>query len=353
MADNPSFVLQKINTVKFEDRPVPELKSEKDVLVAIKQTGICGSDVHYYTHGAIGSFIVKAPMVLGHESAGEIVKVGAAVKSLKIGDRVALEPGVPCYFCKQCKAGRYNLCPEMAFAATPPFDGTLARYYVLPEDMCVLLPDHVSLEEGALIEPLSVGVHSVRRAGVSAGQSVVVFGAGPAGLLIGAVAKAFGASTIVAVDIQQDRLDLAKRVAATHTFIPSRSDSADVSASKIIALLGGNPPDVAIDASGVEPSIKTAIAVLKQGGTYVQVGMGAPQISFPITDFTVKEILASGSFRYGPGDYELAVKLVATGLVNVKDLITHRVKFTDAEKAFKLVMDPSAGAVKVLIAGPE
>ncbi|KAK9456230.1 chaperonin 10-like protein [Dipodascopsis uninucleata] len=348
---NPSFVLQKVNEVKFEERPVPSIKSDRDVRIEIKQTGICGSDVHYYTHGAIGSFVVKDPMVLGHESAGVVAEVGSGVKSLKVGDRVALEPGVPCRYCDFCKAGKYNLCADMKFAATPPYDGTLCKYYVLPEDFCVKLPENVSLEEGALVEPLSVAVHVSKLAEIKTGSSVIVFGAGPVGLLCCAVAKAFGATTIVAVDLVESRLELAKSLAATHSFIPTRGDSAAESALKITKMLGGDKPGYAIDASGAAASVNTAIHVLAQGGTYVQAGMGAPEIQFPITEFTVKELTAKGSFRYGPGDYGLSVELIASGKVDVKKLITHRVAFDQAEDAFKLVK--AGQGVKILIQGPQ
>jgi len=145
---NLSFVLEKANHVKFEDRPIPKLESGDDCLIEVKYTGICGSDVHYWTHGSIGQFVVKAPMVLGHESAGIVSKIGDNVKGLKVGDKVALEPGVPCRRCPRCKEGKYNLCFDMRFAATPPYDGTLAKYYRVPEDFCYKLPENVSLEEG-------------------------------------------------------------------------------------------------------------------------------------------------------------------------------------------------------------
>lgn len=146
--DNISFVLQEPNKVNFESRPVPEPKASDDVIVAIKWTGICGSDVHYWTHGRIGNFVVEKPMVLGHESSGIIHAVGKGVKHLAIGDRVALEPGQPCRRCGRCKSGRYNLCVDMVFAATPPYDGTLARYYRIPEDFCYKLPEDIPLEHG-------------------------------------------------------------------------------------------------------------------------------------------------------------------------------------------------------------
>ncbi|KAI9857268.1 MAG: hypothetical protein M1830_006380 [Pleopsidium flavum] len=346
---NLSFVLQEPYKVKFEDRPVPELSSPHDVLVAINWTGICGSDVHYWTTGAIGKFIVKDPMVLGHESSGIISKIGSEVTSVKVGDRVALEPGVPCRRCERCKEGKYNLCKHMAFAATPPFDGTLAKFYTLPEDFCYKLPDHMSLEEGALVEPLSVAVHIVKQAQVKPGNSVVVFGAGPVGLLCGAVSKSFGASKIIAVDIQQGRLDFAKNYAATGTFMPSKTP-AEESAQRLIEENDlGDGADIIIDASGAEPSIQTAIHALRDGGTYVQGGMGKNEITFPIMAMCVKELNVRGSFRYGSGDYKLAVDLIANGKISVKELITGKVEFKEAEQAFK---DVKAGkGIKILIEG--
>ncbi|OJJ08721.1 hypothetical protein ASPVEDRAFT_47900 [Aspergillus versicolor CBS 583.65] len=350
-AQNPSFILEGIHQVKFEDRPVPELKSPYDVIVNVKFTGICGSDVHYWDHGAIGQFVVKEPMVLGHESSGVISKVGSAVTGLKVGDRVAMEPGIPCRRCEPCKAGKYNLCEKMAFAATPPYDGTLAKYYILPEDFCYKLPRSISLPEGALMEPLGVAVHIVRQAGITPGQTVVVFGAGPVGLLCCAVAKAFGAAKIVAVDIQKPRLEFAKQFAATTIFEPSRVSAAENAARMIEENDLGRGADVAIDASGVEPSVHTGIHALRPGGTYVQGGMGRSEMNFPIMAACTKELNLKGSFRYGSGDYKLAVQLVASGRIDVKRLISGTVKFEDAEQAFK---DVKAGkGIKTLISGPE
>lgn len=290
-------------------------------------------------------------MVLGHESAGTIVSVGSAVKSLKPGDRVALEPGYPCRRCAACLSGHYNLCAEMHFAASPPVDGTLAGFYSSPEDFCYKLPDHVSQQEGALIEPLAVAVHIVKQAEVKPGQSVVVMGAGPVGLLCCAVAKAHGASKIVSVDIQPQRLEFAASYASTHTFTPERV-SAEENAARLIKEcdLGPDGADAVIDASGAEPSIQTSLHVVRRGGVYVQGGMGKPDITFPIMALCMKEVTAKGSFRYGSGDYKLAVEFVSSGKVDVKKLITGTVKFEEAEEAFKNVK--AGKGIKILIAGP-
>jgi D-xylulose reductase len=348
---NPSFVLNSIKSVAFEDRPIPSLKSPTDVLIRIGITGICGSDVHYWQHGSIGPFILKAPMVLGHESAGTIVQCGSAVSSLKVGDRVALEPGIPCRGCKFCKAGTYNLCTDMKFAATPPYDGSLAKFYVLPEDFCVKLPENVSLEEGALVEPLSVGVHVCKLANITAGDKVVVFGAGPVGLLAAATARAFGAAEVVVVDISEQRLKFAGEYAATGTY-DARKGDVRANADGIKEQFGWTfGADKVIEASGAEPSIQTAVFVLRAGGTMVQAGMGKDVVAFPIVEAAAKELVVKGSFRYAAGDYELAVKLVAEGKVDVMKLVTGRYDFKDAEKAFEETK--SGKGIKVLIRGPE
>ena len=306
-------------------------------------------------------------MVLGHESAGIVHKVGNKVKSLKVGDQVAMEPGVPCRRCVRCKEGKYNLCADMAFAATPPYDGTLARYYALPEDYCYKLPENMSMEEGALIEPTAVAVHITRQASIKPGDSVVVFGAGPVGLLCCAVAKAYGAKKIVTVDINDERLNFALKYAANASFKSARVSAQENAENLIKECELGLGADVIIDASGAEPCIQTAIHALRMGGTYVQVclsspirnlvtytisqgGMGKPDINFPIMAMCTKELNVKGSFRYGSGDYQTAIDLVATGRISVKELITGKVSFDEAEKAFADVKQGKG--IKILIEGP-
>jgi D-xylulose reductase len=347
---NLSFFLNKPNDVGYSEIPKPTLQSEHDVLVAVNYTGICGSDVHYWVHGAIGDFVVKEPMVLGHESAGTIVEVGSAVKDLQPGDRVALEPGFPCRRCHDCRSGHYNLCPDMRFAATPPIHGTLTGLWNAPADFCYKLPDNVSLEEGAMIEPLAVAVHITKQATVKPGDSVVVMGAGPVGLLCAAVARAYGASKVVSVDIVQSKLDLATSFASTHSYLSQRISAEENAAALKKAAGLGRGADVVIDASGAEPSIQTSLHTVRMGGTYVQGGMGKSDITFPIMQLCMKEVTAKGSFRYGAGDYALAIELVAQGKVDVKKLISGVVDFKDAESAFKKVKEGEV--IKILIKGP-
>lgn len=218
------------------------------------------------------------------------------------GDYVvpSLEPGIPCRRCSRCKEGKYNLCPDMAFAATPPYDGTLAKYYVLPEDFCYKLSDDMSLEEGALVEPLSVAVHIIRQAAVKPGDNVVVFGAGPVGLLCCAVARAYGANNIISVDMNEERLAFAKKYAATQTVV-AQKESAQEAATRIKKVCDlGMGPDAIVDASGAEPCIQTAIHLLRVGGTYVQGGMGKENVSFPILHLCTKELNVKVSIREQP-----------------------------------------------------
>lgn len=347
---NLSFILNKPLDLIFAEKPVPKLTDPHEVLVAINYTGICGSDVHYWLHGAIGDFVVKSPMVLGHESAGTIVEIGPAVTSLKVGDRVALEPGYPCRRCAQCMSGKYNLCPEMVFPATPPYDGTLTGFWKAPDDFCYKLPETMTIQEGALCEPLAVAVHIARQVGIKPGDSVVVMGAGPIGLLCAGVAKAFGASIVTSVDIVESKLKFAKDFCATHTYLSQRV-SARENAQNILDLIGlPGGADIVIEASGVESSIQASVYVVRNGGTYLQGGMGKADVNFPIMALCAKEVTAHGSFRYGAGDWKIAVDLVASKKVDVRRLISEIVEFKDAEKAFNKVKEGQV--IKILIAGP-
>lgn len=288
--------------------------------------------------------------MLGHESAGIIEECGADVKGLTAGDRVALEPGVGCNTCATCRSGRYNLCDSMQFAATPPYDGTLSTFYVLPEECCFKLPPHVSLREGALVEPLSIAVHCCGLAGNLQGRSVAVFGAGPIGLLCCAVAQAFGASKVIVVDAVDSRLEFARNYGADETY-KMEAESPETNAEKLLAKAQlAEGADVVIDATGAEPCINCGVSALKRGGVFVQAGLGSPKIGFPIGQICDKEVTLKGSFRYGPGDYKLAVDLLKSNRVRLDSLITHEFAFTEAEQAFDNVV--KRNGIKSVIYGP-
>jgi len=343
---NTAAVLHGINDIKLETAAMPT-PGPNDVLVEMNSVGICGSDVHYWTHGRIGDFVLTKPMVLGHESSGTVVAAGANVSHLKQGDRVAIEPGVPCRSCSFCKTGRYNLCAEMKFCATPPYDGTLCRYFSHPADFCYKLPENVSFEEGALLEPLSVSVHACERAGVKIGSRVLICGAGPIGLISLLVARACGASEVIITDIDPNRLAVAKNFGANRTVLITTKDPHE--ASKLVsAQMPEGHADIAIECSGAESSIWNAIRNTRSGGVIVLVGLGAPVISLPIVDATVREIDIRGVFRYA-NCYPKALALVASGAVNVKPLITHHFNLEQTVAAFETAKTGKDGVIKVMI----
>lgn len=340
---NLTAILYKQGDIRLEDKAIPE-PGKGQVQLCMQDVGICGSDVHYWQHGAIGDFVVKAPMVLGHEAAGVVSKLGEGVTSLKVGDRVAIEPGVPCRCCSYCKKGRYNLCLDMKFCATPPIDGNLARFYVHDADFCFKLPDHVSTEEGALLEPLSVGVHACNRGGVTLGSKVLICGAGPIGLVNLLTAKACGAAQVCITDLDEKRLEMAKSLGADFPLKVTSKDPREM-ADKIEECFG-EKPEVAIECSGAPPSVKTAIYATSSGGCVVLVGMGPSEVTLPIMDAAVREVDIRGIFRY-VNCYPTALNMIASGKVNVKPLITHRFSLEQTMDAFNTTL--KGEGIKVMI----
>ncbi|OOF99028.1 hypothetical protein ASPCADRAFT_140592, partial [Aspergillus carbonarius ITEM 5010] len=356
MATNPSCLLYGPLDARFEDRPIPALTNPHDVIVRIAYTGVCGSDVHFWLHGGIRTYVSQTqPLTMGHEASGTIHAVGSAVTSLVPGDRVAIEPGYPCRHCDQCKSGRYNLCPEMKFAADPPVvHGTLTKYFMLPADFCYKISDNVKLSEAVLLEPLAVGIHAVRLADVKPGQSVVVFGAGTVGLFCAAVAREFGANIVVSVDILESKLKFAQGFVGREvgrTTMPDGELSVEENAARIMREYAlGEGADVVIDASGAEASVQTAIFALRKGGTYVQAGMGKRKIEFPISEMCEKEVVAKGCYRYGPGDFDLGISLVGRGRLPLGGLISKVFPFEKATEAWEAAR--RGEGIKTLIEGP-
>jgi len=274
------------------------------------------------------------------------VKCGQKVTKLKEGDRVAIEPGIPCYKCTLCLSGRYNLCDKMVFHATPPYDGTLCQYINHPESFCHKLPSNVSNEEGALIEPLSVGVHACSRANVTLGSKVLIIGAGPIGLVNILAARSFGADTIVIVDIDENRLKLAKQIGADFTIQTKQNDDSKDVVAQIRQHLNDRLVDKTIECSGASNAVSLAIDATTSGGCVVIVGVGAPIISVPLLSALIREVDIRGVFRYA-NCYPRALSLLAQKRIDVTPLITHRFSFTESENAFKTVK--SGKAVKVMI----
>lgn len=287
---------------------------------------------------------------MGHESAGIVTAVGEDVKTHKVGDRVALEPGEPCGACQHCRSGFYYHCADLAFAATPPYDGTLATYYNLHSAFAHKVPDNMTLEEASLMEPLSVGVQAaVAQGKVQSMQNVLVFGAGPVGMLSAAVCKAMGAKRVVVVDIVKEKLDFAKEFCATSTFLPSppaqgedKMVASERNAKAMIEEIGGDLKekggfDLVLECTGAPPCIQMGIFAARIRARMVQVGMGAKDVLIPLWRINIKEIELVGTFRYGAICYPLAIELASSGRIDVTKLVTHRYAFTDSLKAFDAV----------------
>lgn len=337
-------VMEGIGKMGFEQRPIPVPK-DNEVLVKVEYVGICGSDLHYYEQGRIGDYIVKPPFVLGHESGGTVVAVGKDVTHLKAGDRVALEPGKTCGKCEFCKTGRYNLCPDVVFFATPPVDGVFQEYVAHEADLCFKLPDNVSTLEGALIEPLAVGFHAAKQGNAHFGQTAVVTGAGCIGLVSMMALKALGVTEVYVVDIMQKRLDKAMELGASGVVNGKEKDTV----REIMALTGGRGCDLVIETSGSEICANQGLEMLAKDGTLVQVGYSASgYMKLNTSMICDKELNIKSVFRYRH-IYPLAIKAVSEGLVNLKGIVTDIFDLDDAQNAMDSSIHNKAEIVKAVI----
>lgn len=328
-------VLVEAGRIELEERAAPQ-PGPGEVLVDVRAVGVCGSDVHYYEHGRIGDFVVEQPMVLGHESAGVVTALGEGVTGLEVGQRVSVEPGVPCRSCAQCLAGRYNLCPDMRFFATPPIDGAFAEQVVVHSAFVFPVPDSISDDAAALLEPLSVGVWACRKGRVGPGSRVLITGAGPIGLVALQTALAFGATEVVVSDVNPARLELARELGATEV-VDVRSDSVSAVA----------PPSVLLECSGFPPAINEGIRALDRAGRAVLIGMGGDEIPLPLSAVQNKELEVTGTFRYA-NTWPTAIALVAAGRVDLDRLVTGHYGLADAEQSLTVGRsDPNS--VKVIV----
>jgi L-iditol 2-dehydrogenase len=337
-------VMTGLNKMAYVERDIPRPKAS-EVLVKLEYVGICGSDMHYYETGRIGDYIVKPPFVLGHEPGGTVVEVGGDVKHLKAGDRVALEPGKTCGYCEFCREGKYNLCPDVIFFATPPVDGVFQEYIAHEAALCFKLPDNVSTLEGALIEPLAVGFHAANQGGAHAGQTAAVFGAGCIGLVSMMALKACGVSRVYQIDIMPKRLDKAVELGATGIINSKEQDPVEA----IKNLTGGRGCDLVIDTSGVEAATNQAVQILHKGGVLVMVGYGKTgMVNFPMSLAMDKEIRIETVFRYRH-IYPMAIDAVAAGKVNLKGIVTNIFEFTDIQNAMDKSVADKANIVKAVV----
>ncbi|GAA3716843.1 NAD(P)-dependent alcohol dehydrogenase [Microlunatus aurantiacus] len=317
---NRAAVLPEPNTIEIREVPDPTPLPHQAV-VRIEAVGVCGSDTAYCTVGRIGDWVVDGPLILGHEAAGQVIEIGSAVTGVVVGDRVAIEPGTPCRDCRECLAGRYHLCPDLVFLATPPHDGALVEKLAVDSRNLYRLPDSMSYEQGALVEPLSVGIWGCRRVGLEPGDDVLVTGAGPVGLLAAAAARALGATTVTVTDLSDFRLDLAARMG----FVTERSDAA-----------GDSTYDVLLECSGAPGVLAAGLARLRPAGRAAVIGLSKEQsIPLPLSQLNVNEISISLVNRYR-NTWPLGISLIASGRVDVDPLITHHFPLAETRDALLL-----------------
>ena len=338
-----AFLLHGAKDLRAADLPLPEA-GLGDVVVAMRRAGICGSDMHYYSHGQIGSFIPKRPFVLGHEFAGEIVSVGAGVPAARIGERVTVDPSIPCGVCEHCRSGRYNLCLNMRFfgsaSCDPHLNGGFEEFIRVPVANCLPVPNDMSWGEAAMIEPLSVAVHAVRRAGNIAGQSVLITGGGTIGQLTALVARAFGAAKVVLSDIVPGPRQFALDCGADAAL-----DALSVTfAAEAEALVPGGF-DVVIEAAGSAQALAQGLPAARRGGTIVQVGTLPASVTLPLNMVMARELNLIGSFRFA-NVFRISIDLVASGRIDIKPLITSVFPLAEFQAAMDNALDKT-GSIKV------
>lgn len=337
-------VMEEIGKIGFTERKIPVPKDD-EVLVKLEYVGICGSDLHYYETGAIGNYVVEPPFVLGHEPGGIVVEVGKNVKHLKVGDKVALEPGKTCGHCEFCREGKYNLCPDVIFFATPPVDGVFQEYVAHDADLCFKLPENVSTLEGALIEPLAVGFHAAIQGDAHLGQKAVVMGSGCIGLVSMMALKARGVSEVYVVDIMDKRLEKAMELGATAVINGAKENVVE----RIKELTNGRGADLVIETAGTEITTRQAIDMARKGSNIVLVGYSKTgEMTLPMSLVLDKELTFKSVFRYRH-IYPLAIDAVAAGKVNLKGIVTDVFSLEETQKAMDYSVNHKADIVKAVI----
>lgn len=328
-------VLAAAQQITLEERRRPEPAAD-EVLVEVTAVGVCGSDAHFWRDGALGEWVVREPLVLGHESAGRIVAVGSAVSPERIGERVSIEPQRPCPTSAETLSGRYNLDPGMRFYATPGVDGAFAQYVTIQSHFAWPVPDTVSDDAAALMEPLSVAIAAARKAELAAGSRVLITGAGPIGIVMTQVALAQGVAEVVVADIDQQRRDTALSFGATRVLDPSADELGSL----------GLGVDAFIDASGAPSAVHAGIREVRPAGRVVLVGMGPTDVVVPMTAIQNRELVLTGVFRYA-NTWPTAIDLVASRKVDLDALVTGHFGLADVEAALASTTRP--GTLKSVV----
>ncbi|AXE40047.1 NAD(P)-dependent alcohol dehydrogenase [Acidipropionibacterium virtanenii] len=325
-----AVVLEKKNELTVREVPDPGRPGEGELRIAPRSVGICGSDVHYVENGRIGKFVVEKPMVLGHEASGVVTEVGPGVEGFAVGDRVAMEPGIPDLSSKASRLGMYNVDPAVRFWATPPVDGCLCEAVVHPADFTYHLPDELSFGEGALLEPMAVAVHAVEKGGVKPGDTVAVSGAGTVGLLTACIALACGAGKVYISDVAVAKLDTAGQIPGLRTVNLQQ----EVLSQAVADETDGWGADVVLEASGAMSAYKDLWKVGAPGNTTVLVGMPAGEVPVDVVELQSRETQVETVFRYA-NDYPRAIELAASGRVDLSRFITETFRMEDAVRVFQ------------------
>ena len=339
-----ALVLERQHELKLRDIDLPLAVGPGDVRIRIHTVGVCGSDVHYYTHGRIGSFVVEAPMVLGHEASGTVVEVGAGVTGLKPGDRVCMEPGVPDLSSRASKLGLYNVDPSVVFWATPPVHGVLTPEVVHPAAFTYKLPDAVSFAEAAMVEPFAVGLQAAVKAKIQPGDTAVVTGAGPIGIMTALAALAGGCSRVVVSDLMAEKLAIAGRYPGVST-VNIRETRLDAAVRDATAGWGA---DVVFEASGAPKAYPGIQDLIRPGGCLVLIGMPVEPVSLDVSAIAAKEIRIETVFRYA-NVFDRALAMIASGKVDLKPLITETFPFDESVAAFERAAEGRPADVKLQI----
>lgn len=343
-----SLVLERKGQLALRDIALDQDLSPTDVRIAVHTVGICGSDVHYYTHGKIGPFVVEQPMVLGHEASGTVVEVGAQVTHLKPGDRVCMEPGIPDATSRAAKLGIYNVDPAVRFWATPPVHGCLTPQVVHPAAYTYRLPDQVSFAQGAMVEPFAIGMQAALRARIQPGDIGLVTGAGPIGMMTALAALAGGCAKVMVADLAQPKLDIIGAYPGIET-VNIRTTPA---AQAIAEATDGCGADVVFECSGAAPAILGLPALARPGGTIVLVGMPVDPVPVDIVGLQAKELRIETVFRYA-NVYDRAISLIAAGKVDLSPLISATIPFADSIAAFDRAVEARDTDVKIQIRMPD
>ncbi|CAB3792346.1 NAD(P)-dependent alcohol dehydrogenase [Pararobbsia alpina] len=339
-----ALVLEEAHRITLRDIALPQVVGPRDVKIRIHTVGICGSDVHYFQHGSIGPFVVNEPMVLGHEASGTVVEVGAEVSNLKPGDRVCMEPGVPDADSRATREGMYNLDPAVRFWATPPIHGCLTPFVVHPAAFTFKLPDTVSFAEGAIVEPLSIGLQAAKKAAIKPGDVAVVIGAGTIGMMTTLAALAGGCSRVIVCDLVPEKLALIGDTPGVTTVDVRSHKALDV----VAELTGGWGANIVFEATGSTKAFENITDLLCPGGCLVLVGMPPKKVEMDIVAIQCKEIRIESVFRYA-NIFPRAIQLIASGRIDVKPFISRSFSFKDGVNAFDEASRGLASDVKVQI----